>query len=464
MKLPARWKSVLQLAWPLIIANSFWNLQLTIDRIFLGQYSTLALGAAMAVMGFYWVPMALLQQTAAYSITFTAQYNGSGQQQKIGPGVWQSLYLSIIGGLLFLVFIPLSDHIFALMDHSESMQKLESTYFISLCYSALPTALVAGLSGFFTGMGRSQMVIWINGAGLIANVILDYLFIFGNWGFPEMGIAGAGYATSGANFVAALVGAALFFTSKNETLYKARSGWKWSSSLMLRFCRFGIPAGAHWALEGMAFTIFLIFIGQLPNGEVALVASSIAVTVMMLAILPPIGIGQAVSSLLGNHLGENRPDEAERDAWTGVQIAASYIFCVACTFVFFPHVYLSLFENLENPSKWAEVAVIVPSLLLFVSCFVMFDSLNMVLSFALKGAGDVQFTTLVALCIPWPLMVIPTYFVRGWENGVYWAWGFASVFIITQAIIFLMRFRGGKWKKMRVIEDLKNKDVNIATL
>lgn len=452
MRLNERWKRVLKLAWPLIVANSFWNLQLTIDRIFLGQYSTLALGAAMAVMGFYWVPMALLQQTAAYSITFTAQYNGSGQKEKIGPGVWQSIYLSLIGGVLFLAFIPISDEIFALMGHSENMQALESTYFVSLCFSALPTALVAGLSGFFTGMGRSQMVIWINGAGLLANVVLDYMLIFGNWGFPELGIAGAGYATSGANLIAAIVGGVLFFTAKNERLYKARSGWRWSWSLLLRFCRFGIPSGAHWALEGLAFTIFLIFIGHLPNGEVALVASSIAVTVMMLAILPPIGIGQAVSSLLGNHLGENRPEEAEKDAWTGVQIAATYIACVAATFILMPGLYLSLFENLENPAQWAEVATIVPFLLMFVSCFVLFDSLNMVLSFALKGAGDVRFTTLVALCIPWPLMVLPTYFVRSLSNGVYWAWGFASVFIITQAIVFLLRFRGGKWKKMRVVE------------
>lgn len=60
------WIQILKLAWPLIIANSFWNLQLTIDRIYLGHLSTESLGAAMAVMGVFWVPMALLQQTASY--------------------------------------------------------------------------------------------------------------------------------------------------------------------------------------------------------------------------------------------------------------------------------------------------------------------------------------------------------------------------------------------------------------
>jgi len=65
------------MAWPLIVANSFWNLQLTIDRIYLGHFSTEALAASMAVMGVFWVPMALLQQTAAYLMTFVAQYFGA---------------------------------------------------------------------------------------------------------------------------------------------------------------------------------------------------------------------------------------------------------------------------------------------------------------------------------------------------------------------------------------------------
>ena len=81
---PRAWKQILAIAWPLIVANSFWNLQLTIDRIYLGAWSTEALGAAMAVMGVFWTPMALLQQTAGYVTTFVAQYFGAREHEKIG--------------------------------------------------------------------------------------------------------------------------------------------------------------------------------------------------------------------------------------------------------------------------------------------------------------------------------------------------------------------------------------------
>jgi multidrug resistance protein, MATE family len=199
-----RWKEILHVAWPLIIANSFWNLQLTIDRIFLGMFSTEALGAAMAVMGVFWVPMALLQQTAGYVTTFVAQYHGAKEDHKIGGCVWQAFHVSIIGGIGFLLLNLLSPKFFAMVGHTPVVQELEIAYYNSLAYSALPTALVAAISGFFTGLGKTQIVMGINLTGLVLNAILDYLLIFGNLGFPKLGVEGAGYATAIATYGAAV--------------------------------------------------------------------------------------------------------------------------------------------------------------------------------------------------------------------------------------------------------------------
>lgn len=143
---------LLKLAWPLIIANGFWNLQLTIDRIYLGAFSTEALGASMAVMSIFWTPMALLQQTGSYVTTFVSQYLGSKNESMVGPALWQSLYLSAFGGLLFLLFIFISEPFFRFIGHSPTVQKLEVDYFNAICFSALPMALVASLSGYFAGI------------------------------------------------------------------------------------------------------------------------------------------------------------------------------------------------------------------------------------------------------------------------------------------------------------------------
>jgi multidrug resistance protein, MATE family len=450
------WKSILRIAWPLVIANAFWNLQVTIDRIFLAQYSSDALGAAIAAVGVFWAPMALLQQTAAYVSTFVAQYSGAKQAKNIGPALWQSFYLSLAGGLLFLLLIPVTPFIFEAFAHSENIKILEIEYFRALCYSALPTALVAAVSGFFTGIERSQLIMKINAVGLIANVILDYLLIFGNFGFPALGIAGAGYATTLAGFASAFYGLYLIFEPKYQTKYATRSSWKWNFSLMQRFLKFGIPSGMQWALEGLAFTGFLIVLGRMPEGDAALAASGITVTIMMLSVLPAFGIAQAVSVLVGKHLGENKPQLSERYSWSGLQISALYIGSVGLTFLLFPNFYLSWFHNSENRLLWSQISEIVPYLLMFVAAFTLFDSINLVFSFALKGAGDTRFVSLVALVMPWPLMVYPTWLFRNHEQGVYWAWGAASLYIMLQAVVFWIRFVGGKWKSMRVIENSSN--------
>ena len=446
-----RWKNILQIAWPLIIANSFWNLQLTIDRIYLGHYSTESLGAAMAVMGVFWTPMALLQQTAAYVTTFVAQYFGANHKKRIGPAFWQALYISVIGGALFLLLIFVADPFFAWMGHSASLQKLETEYFIALSYSALPTAIVAAASGFFTGLGRTQTIIWINCVGLIANVFFDYLFIFGNWGFPEMGIAGAGYATALANWVGAFYGLYLVLRKKHEAEFRVLTGWKLDPDLMRRFVRFGLPSGLQWALEGLAFTVFLILVGRMADGDAALSSTGIAMTVMMLAILPTLGVAQAVSVLVGQHLGNEKPQLAAEATWSGLQVSAIYIFAMGLTFALFPEFYLSWFYNESDAVIWSKVSIMVPILLLYVAVFTTFDSMNLIFSFALKGAGDTRFVSLLALVMPWPIMVLPTWWMKDWDGAVYYAWGVAGLYIILQAFVFLWRFIQGKWQTMSVI-------------
>lgn len=446
-----RWKQILALAWPLIIANSFWNLQLTIDRIFLGMFSTEALGAAMAVMGVFWVPMALLQGTANYVITFVAQYFGANEYSKIGASVWQALYVSVIGGLAILLFNFVTPWFFGLIGHAPSIQALEVEYYNAIAFSALPTALVAAVSGFFTGLGQTRTVIGINFVGLVLNAFLDYALIFGNWGFPALGVAGAGYATSLATWGAAFYGFFLLFRREHEQNYRMFSDWRLDTALLKQFLRFGFPSGLQWAFEGMAFTVFLIIMGHLPQGEAALASSSIAVTVMMLSILPSMGIAQAVMTLVGQHLGEKKPREAEMATWDGVKISAIYMVLMASTFYLIPQFYLSWFKNESNPQLWAQVTEIAPVVLKIMAIFTLFDAMYLNISFALKGAGDTRFVSLMALALPWPLMVLPTYMVRDLDNAIVWSWSFVAVYAILTTGVLTVRFRLGRWKSMSVI-------------
>ena len=447
------WKQILTIAWPLIIANSFWNLQLTIDRIFLGMYSTEALGAAMAVMGVFWVPMALLQGTASYITTFVAQYFGAKEQGKIGACVWQALYVSVFGGVTFLILNLLSPWFFSLLGHDPIVQRLEVEYFNSVAYSALPTALVATVSGFFTGLSRTRLVIGINFVGLILNAILDYLMIFGKWGVPAMGVAGAGYATALATMGAAIFGLFLLFKDRNSRQYNLIESWRPQLELIKQFMKYGFPSGLQWAFEGLAFTVFLIIMGQLSNGTVALSASSIAMTVMMLSVLPSMGVAQAVMPLVGQLLGDKKPDFAEKITWSGVRICCVYMLSVGISFYFIPELYINWFKNADNVDLWNQVSHVTAGILKIIAVFTVLDSIYLNVSFALKGAGDTRFVSLIALILPWPFMVLPAYLLRHSEFAVTRSWSMAAVYILILCVILILRFRGGKWKTMSVIHN-----------
>ncbi len=221
--------------------------------------------------------------------------------------------------------------------------------------------------------------------------------------------------------------------------------------LVKQFLKYGLPSGLQWALEGLAFTVFLIIMGRLNNGEAALASSSIAVTVMMLSVLPSMGIAQSVLTLVGQKLGEKKSEEAAILTWDGVKISFIYIALVAITFWTIPEFYLSWFKNEGNPVLWMQVSELAPKLLGVVAVFTIFDSIYLNISFALKGAGDTKFVSLVALIVPWPVMVLPTFLLKEHPNAVVLSWCFVILYSLTLTTILTLRFKQGKWKEMSVI-------------
>jgi MATE family multidrug resistance protein len=443
-------RELMVLALPLILSSSLWTLQITIDRVLLSWYSTDAVGAATQAVFVFWTAIILFQNTCSFATTFVAQYVGAGRPHRVGPVVWQAIHFAIFSGLAFLLFIPLAGPIFSLADHSETMQEMERTYFICVCWSALPTLIVAAASSFFAGRGDSWTVMGINAVGLAVNAVLDYWWIGGGLGLPAYGVAGAGWATVAGQWASAFVALGLMLRRRFRQEYATHQGWRIEWPLLSRLVRFGFPAGIQWMFDALAWTVFLFFIGQL--GPVEQNATGVTFTINMVAILPLLGIGQAVSILVGQRLGEDRPELAERSTWTGFRVAWLYMAGMGAIYLFFPQLFVGIFANDAELGRWSEVEAMSIGLLRFVSIYCLIDSINMVFSFALRGAGDTRFVTWVTVGLAGPMLVLPAWacWYYGW--GVYWAWGFATAYIFALAATFLLRFRTGKWKTMRVIE------------
>jgi MATE family multidrug resistance protein len=443
-------REVMRLALPLIVSSSFWTLQITIDRILLSHRSSEAIGAAMPAALLMWTPLTLLQNTCNYATTFVAQYLGAGRKERIGPAVWQALYFAVAAGLGFLALRPLAPVIVAWGGHSAAVQALEIEYFRPLCFAALPILITAAANSFFAGRGDSWTVLLIDAAGLSVNALLAYTLIFGHFGLPPLGIAGAGWATVAGSSVSALLGLTLMLRPCYRKEFATLTGWRLDRALFLRLLRFGLPNGLQWSLEALAFTVFLFLVGRL--GEAELAATNIAFSINLVAILPMFGMAQAIQILVGRRLGEERPEIAERTTWTGFRLTWLYMSGIALLYVLAPGAFLWFFRGEAGGANWDRVAMLVPVLLRFVALYCLFDSVNLIFSFALRGAGDTRYVTAVSLLLAWPVMVAPTWAAWYCAWGLYWAWAFASAYVISLALVFLLRFRAGKWKSMRVIE------------
>jgi multidrug resistance protein, MATE family len=443
-------REVLLLAWPLIVGNSLWTVQITLDRILLSRTSSDTVGAAMAAAMLFWTPLTLFQFTANYATTFVAQYSGAGQPRRVGPVVWQALYFSVLAGLAFIGLAPFAETIVAVGDHPAELQELEAVYFRCLCFAALPTLITAAATSFFAGRGDSKTVLVVNAASLFINAPLAYAWIFGYFGLPAWGIAGAGWATVIATTVSALLALVLFMLPRYRKEFATMTGWRFDARLFLRLLRFGLPSGVFVALDMLVFTVFLFLIGKM--GRVQLDATSVTFTLNLISFLPIMGVGQAVGILVGQRLGENRPDWAARSAWSGLAIALFAMTILAVPYVFAPNLLTWVFRAEADTTTWEQVRELVPVLLRFVAFYCLFDSMNMVFSNALRGAGDTRFVTLAGMVLSWTVMVIPTCVALRFDWGLYWAWTFASAYVMALGLAMLARFMQGKWRAMRVIE------------
>ncbi len=443
-------RELLKLALPLVVSQSFMTVQVFLDTVLLAWHDPLEMAASFPAVMWFWLPFGLLQVTAGYVSTFVAQYTGASRPERVGPAVWQGIHFSIVAGLLFLAMVPAAPYLIALGGHTPALQALEVTYLRCLSFAALPMLVMSAVNGFFSGRGQTWTVLGIEAAGTTFNMLLALLLIFGRAGFPEMGIAGAGWATVGGSWVSACVALVLLLRPRYRREFNTLHGWRLERALFGRLMKYGGPAGAQVFLDVLVFHVFVQLVGRL--GEAATGATTLTVRLNMVAFLPMLGIGQAVSILVGQRLGADQPRLAERSAYTGLRWVCGYMALVAGVYLLFPQFLVALFEGNRDPEAFAAVASMVPSLLACVAVYSLADGVNVTFAFALRGAGDTRFVSLLTFALAWPLMVAPTFLVVRAGGSIYWAWTFATAYILVMAACFTWRFRSGKWKSMRVIE------------
>ena len=157
------------------------------------------------------------------------------------------------------------------------------------------------------------------------------------------------------------------------------------AALLRRLLRYGVPNGVNFMLDIMAFTLFLLIVGRLGAHELA--ATNLAFNINSLAFMPLIGCGIAVSTMVGQRLGREAPEEAEHCTWTGVHFALLYMGCMSLGYLLIPDVFLSPFGMRAEGEDFLAARDLARDLLRVVAIYCVFDAFYMIFTAALKGQG-----------------------------------------------------------------------------
>lgn len=443
---------ILKLVWPLALGMINTALMQSVDRAFLARYSVEALEAVLPATTLAWVFLSFFQSVVGYSGVFVAQYHGASD----ATGCRQSLAAAILVSALSLVpMLPvtgLGDWILNRTAATPSMAALERTYFDILMLGSVFVYLQMAAISYLTGQGRTRLVFWVNLVGNVLNVALDPLLIFGcdvtlfgrRFALAPQGIAGAAWAT----VVALAVQCAVLAVVLRRVGVLRRLRLPSVRALAVRLLRFGIPAGGYEVLNMLSFTIFVFVTGEV-GGE-AFAVSNACFTVNYLIFAPMTGFAIGVQTLVGQARGRG-DDAAAVVALRRTMLLGLGFTLVACLGVLaFRRPLLALYASpdLTDPAAFHALGT---TLLCLMSAWMLFDAADIILSGALKGAGDTKFVMGWMLLNAFALWLPLVFLVRHFHNTMPALWGTMIVYVVVISVGSAVRWRLGRWRRIRLV-------------
>ncbi|MEE9367921.1 MAG: MATE family efflux transporter [Pontiella sp.] len=446
------WKELMKIAWPLIINSATFAVLNFSDRLFLSWYSEDAFRASLPAGILFFTLVCGFMALAGFTNTFVAQFWGAGDKEGCARATAQGILFSVLSIPLIMLLTPVGIWFLKLSGHGAEVLALEKEYFSILMWCGGGMTLSSALSSFFSGRGKTFVIMGCNLVANALNIVLNYALVFGKWGFPEMGIAGAGWATVIGSWISPLIFAVFYFSKSTNAEFKTIKNLKYDGWMFKRMIRFGLPSGIHWFLDVAAFTIFVLLIGRM--GPIAHIASNIALSINLVAFMPMIGMGMAASILVGQYLGRNQPGYAARVGWLALKIGMSYIALTGLSFLLFPGFYTNVFEgNAPATVPFAELFKAVRILLVMLAIWGLADASALILSGALKGAGDTHFVMYFQSIVAWGFLVCgQLVLILVFKVNMYVSWAWTLLYVLILGVGFALRFRSGRWKSIDLLD------------
>ncbi len=448
-------RAVLALALPLM-ANSAVQIVLNLtDMWFMGRISTKALAAVGAVQWLIMAAVLVLGGAGTAVQTLVAQHYGARRYSRAGEAVWTAIWGMACAAPVFILVGAARHLILAPFGFDAQIESLAAAFWFPRIGGAFVGAAVWATLGFFNGIGRPRITLWITLVTTLANALLNQLFIFG-LGF---GIAGSAWATNCAQLIGLLFALTIFLQPYYRRRYHSHLTWHPHAQRLWAQLRLGVPMGLPPAADLLGFAIFQMMQTWLGTADGA--ATQMVMMLTSLSYMPGFGIASAGTTLVGQSIGAGARDWALRVGNRTILLAACYMGGIGVVIAVTGPWLLPFFTGAHDADAVAAVALGM-RLLWLAAAFQFFDGLNMGSSMCLRGAGDVKVPA--ALVLPMSLLFFAplahaltfapgqgwVHFLPQYGYGAVGGWVAVLVYVMVLGSVLFLRWRSCAWQRIRL--------------
>jgi MATE family multidrug resistance protein len=433
----------LRLATPVMLGMLGHTFVSLVDNIMVGQIGTAELAAVSLGNSFIFIAMSIGMGFSTAITPLIAEADSENNFEKGKSSFKHGLFLCTILSLLLFVLILIAKPLMYLMKQPEEVVQLAIPYLDLVAVSLVPLIIFQGFKQFSDGLSMTKYPMYATILANIINVVLNYLLIFGKFGFPQMGIVGAAVGTLISRIVM------LFFLwwllkgkEKSKTYVTNLKLFKLDSKMIKKVVNLGFPSAMQMFFEVAIFTAAIWLSGTLGKNPQA--ANQIALNLSSMTFMVAIGLSVAAMIRVGNQKGLKDFSELRRIAISIFILGLSLAFVFAVLFLVFhnilPKMYVD-FDDAKNYSDNFEVVSIAAKLLLAAAIFQLSDSAQVILLGALRGLQDVKIPTLITFIAYW-IVGFPVSYFLGKEEvyGSFGIWLGLLAGLTSAAILLYLRF------------------------
>ena len=436
-----------QLAFPSILGNLSYAVVAMVQTKFVGELGAGALAAVGAGQRVFFAMQAILMAVSAGTTALVARAWGAGDYKEASRVTMASLALAGMFSVAVMALGVLYARPIAGMFGLDPVTlDLAAENIRMLSWFNLAFAVTFILSAALRASGDAWSPLWIGSVVNLVNVPLLYAFVFGKWGFPNLGVAGAA-AAAGVSF--SLGGAILLglWLMQKFRIRHVSGGW-WRRDRLERLLHIGYPAAFEQVVFQFGFFVFMILIGNFYGTE-AFAAYNVGANMLMVCFMVGFGFSIAGSTLVGQHLGAGDHPGAERSGWRAGRLAMLSMGALALPVMLFANELADLFIGDDPLTVKYTVQFIV-----LMGAMMPLLAIEFAIGGALRGAGDTRFP-LVATIIGLILVRCGLAAVFTWmELPVAWVYAALVGDYLVKGAMLVLRFKRGRWKTVVRTESL----------